>query len=190
MDVRFYFGAISPYSWFAAERIAALLPQGRWRPVFAGGLFRAAGRVSWGVTEERAGRIADCEQRAARHGLGPIRWPDGWPASDVLIARAMVVADQEGRLVPFAIAAMRACFREGADVTRPEAITQVASRVGLDGATLLEATQHAAVKAALRANTEEAVRSGVVGVPTVVVDGEVFWGDDRLEEAADRASRN
>jgi len=190
VDVAFYFGAISPYSWFTAERIGAVLPQASWRPVFAGGLFRAVGRVSWGLTEERDERIADCERRAARHGLGPMRWPEGWPASDVLTARAMVAADREGQLVPFALAAMRTCFRRGADITRPEVLGAVAAGCGLDGARLLEATEDPEVKAALRASNDEAVAAGVIGVPTVVVAGEPFWGDDRLDEATDRAARD
>lgn len=82
---RFYFGAISPYSWFAAERIVDLVPEAQWRPVFAGGLFRSAGRVSWGVTSRREERMADCQRRAAEHCLGPIAWPDGWPGNDVLL---------------------------------------------------------------------------------------------------------
>ena len=189
MDVTFYFGAISPYSWFTAERIDAVLPQARWRPVFAGALFRSAGRVSWGLTEEREERIADCERRAAQHGLGPMRWPEGWPANDVRTERAIVAAGRDGQLVPFALAAMRACFGEGADITRPEVLEAVAAGCGLDGARLLEATEDPEVKGALRANNDEAVAAGVIGVPTVVVAGEPFWGDDRLDEAAARAAR-
>ncbi len=51
----FFFGAMSPYSWLAAERIGGLLPQARWRGVLAGALFKANGRVSWGLTERRDG---------------------------------------------------------------------------------------------------------------------------------------
>jgi 2-hydroxychromene-2-carboxylate isomerase len=77
----FFFGAMSPYSRFAAERIDALIDDLEWRPVFAGGLFRSVGRESWGLTERRQGGIAECEARALRHGLGRMRWPEGWPAS-------------------------------------------------------------------------------------------------------------
>ncbi len=61
---RFYFGAMSPCSWIASERIHAVLPDAEWRPVFAGGLFRASGRISWGLTDRRAARMADCEAPA------------------------------------------------------------------------------------------------------------------------------
>lgn len=79
----FFFGAMSPYSWLAAERIERLLPQARWRGVLAGGLFKANGRVSWGLTERRMEGMAACEERASAHGLGPIRWPEPWPTSDL-----------------------------------------------------------------------------------------------------------
>src|SRR5271165_4577608 len=90
----FFFGAMSPYSWFAAERIDRVLSDARWRGVFAGAIFKASGRVSWGLTEHRRAGIADCEARARAHGLGPICWPEPWPTSDLLIARAMTFAER------------------------------------------------------------------------------------------------
>src|ERR1700712_3623237 len=104
----FYFGAMSPYSWFAAERIATLIPDAQWRPVFAGGLFRTVERSSWGLGDRREAGILDCEARALQHGLGPMRWPDAWPSSDLLVARAMVVAERQEGLEPLALAGMRA----------------------------------------------------------------------------------
>jgi 2-hydroxychromene-2-carboxylate isomerase len=188
MVVRFYFGTISPYSWFAAERILDLLPGARWRPVFAGGLFRSVGRVTWGLTSEREERMVDCQCRAAAHGLGSIKWPEAWPGNDVLAARAMVVADRNGLLGPFALSAMRACFREGRDITQPDVLATLADAAGMDGSELLEQTEMPAVKDALRAINDEAVAAGVIGVPSVWVGGEVFWGDDRLTEAAAHAA--
>lgn len=187
---RFYFGAISPYSWLAAERICQLIPDARWRPVFAGGLFRSAGRMTWAITRQREERMAECERRAVRQGLGPISWPHGWPGNDVLPARALVVADGLGELVPFALAAMRACFQEGHDITRADVLESVAEGAGLDGARLIDEAQTPAIKDALRMVNDEAVAAGVVGVPSVWVSGLVFWGDDRLEDAAAASDRS
>jgi 2-hydroxychromene-2-carboxylate isomerase len=181
---QFHFGAMSPYSWFAAERIGALIPDAQWRPAFAGGLFRATGRSTWGLSDRREAGIADCNARAELHGLGPMRWPEGWPSSDVLVARTMVVADQQGLLKPFALTAMRAQFRAGLRLDDPEVLKRAASDVGLDGAGLIEATATSAIKDALRTRNEEAVALGVFGVPTVLVGDRLFWGDDRLDEAA------
>lgn len=181
----FHFGAMSPYSWFAAERIGALIPEARWRPVFAGGLFRASGRSTWGLSDRRDAGIADCEARAQRHGLGPMTWPAGWPSSDVLVARALVVADEQGLLEPFALAAMRAQFRHGGRLDDPDVLKRAAGEVGLDGAHLVEAASTPAIKDALRARTDEALAIGVFGVPTVVIGDRLFWGDDRLDAAAE-----
>jgi 2-hydroxychromene-2-carboxylate isomerase len=181
----FHFGAMSPYSWFAAERIGALIPDAQWRPVFAGGLFRTAGRASWGLGDRREAGILDCEARAQRHGLGSMVWPDGWPSSDLLVARALIVADRQGRLQPFALAAMRAQFRDGERLDDPEVLTRASAEVGLDGAGLIEATSTPVVKDALRTGNDAAVALGVFGVPTVVVGDQLFWGDDRLDEAAE-----
>jgi 2-hydroxychromene-2-carboxylate isomerase len=180
----FYFGAMSPYSWFAAERIDAVLPGARWRGVLAGAVFKAHGRVSWGLTERRAAGIADCEVRAEAHGLGPISWPDPWPTSDLLVARAMTYAERRGALRPFALAAMRVAFLEGADLGRREAVLEAARRCELDAEAVAQALSEQSVKDGLREVTDEALALGVFGVPTVVVGGELFWGDDRLAQAA------
>jgi 2-hydroxychromene-2-carboxylate isomerase len=184
MSSAFYFGAMSPYSWFAAERIGVLLPDAQWHPVFAGGVFSACGRVSWGLTDDREVKLADCEARARVRGLGAIRWPDPWPTNDLLIARAMIVADQRGALRRFALTAMRMAFREGLDLGDADAVRAVAGRSGLAGDEVAEAIADAKVKAALRRANDEAVADGVFGVPTVRVGARLFWGDDHLDEAA------
>jgi 2-hydroxychromene-2-carboxylate isomerase len=181
---RFFFGAMSPYSWFAAERIDGLIDGVDWRPVFAGGLFRSVGRESWGLGERRESGLADCQARAARHGLGSIRWPVGWPSNDVLVARTMVAADDHGALRPFALAAMRTQFRDGVALDDPAALTAIADSVGLDGAQLLQEATSDAVKQALRDRNDEAVALGVTGLPTVVRGEDRWWGDDRLDQAA------
>ena len=174
---------MSPYSWFAAERIGALLPAAEWVPVFAGGVFKANGRTSWGLTDERATKLADCEARARERGLGGINWPDPWPTNDVHVARAMVAAERRGALVPFALAAMRLAFHEGRDLGAPGAVRDAAARIGLDPDEIELATRDPVIKQALRDNTDGAVALGVIGVPTVAVGTRLFWGDDRLEEA-------
>lgn len=179
----FFFGAMSPYSWLTAERIGSLLPDAEWRPVFAGGVFKANGRVSWGLTEDRGVKLADCEARARTYGLGVIRWPEPWPTNDLLIARAMIFAQQRGAVKRFALTAMRMAFLEGLDLGDAMAVAAVAERSGLAGAEVAEALNDPEVKAALRAATDEAVALGVFGVPSVSVGDTLFWGDDRLEAA-------
>ncbi len=193
MVPQFFFGAMSPYSWFAAERIGGLLPRARWHGVFAGALFKANGRVSWGLTAERQHGIADCEARAAAYGLGPIRWPEPWPTSDLLIARALAHADRSRHgdpngLQSLALSAMRLAFLEGTDLGEPDAVLEAGRRCGLDGDELRAALSEPSVKDALRRTTDEALSMGAFGVPTIVIGNELFWGDDRLEAASAYAS--
>jgi 2-hydroxychromene-2-carboxylate isomerase len=151
--------------------------------VTAGGMFRAAGRASWGVGEGRAAGMAEVERRARDRGLPPVRWPEAWPNDGLRAMRAAVVGGK-----PFARAAFRIQFVDGRALSDDDAIAAAAERAGLDPAAVLAATGDPAIKAQLRANTDRALAAGAVGVPAVLVGGAVLWGDDRLEEAAARAS--
>ena len=117
-------------------------------------------------------------------GLGAIHWPDPWPTNDLQIARAMIFADQRGALRSFALTAMRMAFGEGLVFGEVAAVCAVAKPSGLACDDVAEAISDPQVKAALRAANDEAVATGVFGVPTVSVGAGLFWGDDRLEEAA------
>lgn len=189
MEPRFYFGAMSPYSWFAAERIGSVLPQAQWFPVLAGAVFKANDRISWGLTERREAGIADCDERAAAHGLGTIVWPDPWPTSDLLIARAMTHAMHLDLMRPLALEAMRLCFREGADLGELASVLEAGRRCGLDPGELESAIAGEHVKESLRALTAQALEDGVFGVPSIVIGEELYWGDDTLERAASDLSR-
>jgi 2-hydroxychromene-2-carboxylate isomerase len=198
----FFFGAMSPFSWLAAERIDGVLPGARWRGVLAGAIFKANGRVSWGLTEGREQGMSECESRAAARGLGPIRWPEPWPTSDLLIARAMLYAarcslpgtapqgpagvgdGRTGRVKELALAAMRLAFLEGADLGDADVVLEAGRRVGIDAAELRRGLEDPGVKGELRTVTDGALAMGVFGVPTIAVGDRLFWGDDRLEDAA------
>jgi 2-hydroxychromene-2-carboxylate isomerase len=141
-------------------------------------MFKATGRSSWGLGPGRADGIAEIERRAAERGLPPLRWPEPWPGNSLMAMRAAVVGGK-----PFAREAFRVHFVDGRTLDDPSSVALAAERAGLDPDAILEATRDPAIKDALRVNTDRALALGAFGVPTVVVDGEVIWGDDRLEEA-------
>jgi 2-hydroxychromene-2-carboxylate isomerase len=141
-------------------------------------MFKATGRSSWGLGPGRADGIAGIERRAAERGLPPLRWPEPWPGNSLMAMRAAVFGGK-----PLAREAFRVHFVDGRTLDDPASVALAAERAGLDPDAVLEATQDPAIKVALRANTDRALALGAFGVPTVVVDGEVIWGDDRLEEA-------
>ena len=171
----------------AAERIGELLPDADWRPIYLFGLFKLNGRSSWVLSDEREPRMAEIERRAESYGLPPVRWPVALQENVVGLARAATFARRRDRVVPFSLAAFRAIFVEGRDPSRPDELRRIASEAGLDPEELVRGIADPQVKDELRATTDEAHRRGVPGVPTVVVGDRVFWGDDRLDEAASYA---
>ncbi|HSZ03875.1 MAG TPA: 2-hydroxychromene-2-carboxylate isomerase [Solirubrobacteraceae bacterium] len=185
--VTFYFDLGSPYAYLAAERLDTLLPEPvEWQPILLGGLFKATGRSSWSLGDEgrrRAG-MAEIERRARAYGLPPVRWPEPWPTNYLTAMLATTFAFRAGRGREFALRAFRNAFQEGSDLSVPERVFEVGGQVGLDRDRLEAATQDAEVKRALRAATDAAYELGVIGVPTIAIDDELFWGDDRLEDAA------
>jgi 2-hydroxychromene-2-carboxylate isomerase len=181
----FYYDLGSPFAWLSAERVDGLFAEPvSWQPISLGGLFKANGRSSWALTPRREEGIADIEARARRLGLPPLSWPDPWPSHYLMAMRAATYAFGIGRGREFTMQAFRDAFTEGRDLSRPENVLGAAERAGLDPAEVERATQDPAVKLALREATEEAHALGVIGVPTTAVGDRLFWGDDRLEEAA------
>jgi 2-hydroxychromene-2-carboxylate isomerase len=191
----FYYDLGSPYAYLSAERISGLfteagLEQPEWQPILLGGLFRRFERGSWAETPARADGMAEIERRAAEYGLPPIVLPQPWPGNTLVAMRAATFAKQTGRAVSFSLAGFRQAFAAGRDLTDADNVTIAGAACELHPRALLKAVETEGVKTALREATDRAAELGVEGVPAVVVDGEVFWGDDRLEDAVEAASRN
>jgi len=192
--VFFYFDLGSPYAYLSAERISALfadagLAQPEWKPVLLGGLFARFGRSSWSLTDAREERMREVERRGRAQGIQPIRWPEPFPPNTLHAMRVATYAKSIGRTVSFALAAFRQAFAGGRDLTDPDNVAIAAAACELHPNAIAKAAASASVKERLRAETERAGERGVIGVPTLVVGGEVFWGDDRLEDAVTAAAR-
>jgi 2-hydroxychromene-2-carboxylate isomerase len=186
-QVTFYFDFGSPYAYLTAERLHDLLPEPvTWQPISLGGLFKLTGRSSWalGDPSSRQAGMADVEGRAHLYDLAPVRWPDPWPTNYLYAMRAATYAFQAGQGRPFTLQAFRQAFAHGHDLAICEHILQAAEQVGLDPATVDEATHDPQIKLALRAATDAAHALGVFGVPTIAIDDQLFWGDDRLRDAS------
>jgi 2-hydroxychromene-2-carboxylate isomerase len=187
----FFYDLGSPFAYLAAERVDTVLPDPpAWQPVSLGAIFKLTGRSSWALGDRarRQAGIADVEERARRYGLPPLRWPEPWPGNYLMAMRAATYAHRAGRGREFARVAFRQAFAEGRDLAVAENVLDAARGAGLDPLQVEAATQDPEIKDLLRAVTDRALELGVSGVPSVAVDGELFWGDDRLEEAAARAA--
>jgi 2-hydroxychromene-2-carboxylate isomerase len=189
----FYFDLGSPYAYLAAERVSGLfteagLEQPEWQPILLGGLFQRFGRDSWANGPGREEGMAEVQRRASAYGLAPISWPDPWPGNTLFAMRVATFAKQTGRTVSFSLAAFRQAFAAGRDLSDPDNVLIAAAACELHPKALLKAVETGIVKGALREATDRAAELGVRGVPSLVVDCEVFWGDDRVEEAVEAAS--
>jgi 2-hydroxychromene-2-carboxylate isomerase len=181
----FYYDLGSPYAYLAAERIQRVLPVVPvWQPILLGGIWQETGGRSWATTDKREEGIAEIERRAGRYGLMPVRWPDGWPNNTLAAMRAAIFAQQTGRAVAFSLAAFRQAFAAGKDLSDIDNVLIAAAACELHPTAVLKGIEMQSTKDRLRAMTREAYERGVRGVPTVAVGGELFWGDERLEEAA------
>lgn len=183
----FYFDLGSPYAYLAAERVDRLLPAPvRWQPLLLGGLFKMTGRSSWALGEHRRRQagMAEVERRARAYGLPAVRWPDPWPSDYLGAMLATTFAFRIGHGRELALQGFRNAFQRGWDLGVAERVLATGREAGIDRDDLATAMRDPETKGALRAATGAAHELGVFGVPTVAIGEELFWGDDRLEDAA------
>jgi 2-hydroxychromene-2-carboxylate isomerase len=180
--LEFFYDFVSPYAYLASTQVEAVAARTgatlRWRPFLLGGVLKATDNKAPAETPAKYAHVKiDTARWAKRLGV-PLAFPPVHPFSTVLAMRCALAAERQGRLVPFSHAAYRAAWVEGKDLTKPEVLAAVAASVGLDGPSLVASAPD--FKAALIANTEEAVRRGTFGTPTFFVGEELFVGNDRL----------
>ncbi|MGF1660751.1 MAG: 2-hydroxychromene-2-carboxylate isomerase [Rubrimonas sp.] len=186
----------STYSYLSAMRIEGLCREAGvaviWRPFLLGPIFKAQG---WDTSPfnlfPAKGRHMwrDLERRAMRLGLPAVARPEPFPQNGLLAARLMTIGAAESWGPAFARAVYSAQFGEGRSIDSPSGLAALLDALGEPGAALVERAQRdAEVKARLRLATEEARDAGLFGAPSFLTeDGEMFWGDDRLEDAIDWA---
>jgi len=198
-QIDFWFEMASTYSHLSAQRIAALARgyqvQVTWRPFLLGPIFRAMGWDSspFNLYPAKGTYMwRDIERRAARLGLPPIHRPKVFPAHSLTAARVATLGLQEG-WGPAAVCAMyHAQFSEGRDIAEDAVLIQCLNDLGLDGtAALQRAKSDARNKTRLREASDAAMEKGLFGAPSFTTpDGELFWGDDRLEDALAWAAKH
>lgn len=187
--IEFLFDFSSPYSFLASEQIEPLAARhGRtvvFRPILLGVVFKASGSAP--LTEQYGPKarysVHDFE-RSARFAGVRYHQPSKFPIGAVAASRAVLWLQQHqpDRANPFVHAVFRAFFQDDRDISDAAVVAQVAQSLGIDGQALMEGAQAPAIKDALRRQVEDAVALGVFGAPTIIVDGEVFWGNDRLPQ--------
>ncbi len=186
--LEFYFDFSSPYGYIAANRIDAIAARHdrgvSWRPYLFGATFKLTGGqplVAYPMKGQYS--IHDFARSAREHGI-PFSMPAIHPLATQTAARAFYWLDAQdsGLARDFAKSVYSAYFVDGLDITDPAVLTTLAGSLHIDGARLLAAANDDVWKQKLRAVTDDAIGvRGVFGSPFVFVDGEPFWGADRLD---------
>jgi 2-hydroxychromene-2-carboxylate isomerase len=176
-QVDWYFDFISPYSYFALHELHRFSDvQVNYRPVLFAGLLHHWGHKGPAeIATKRVWTYRWCTWYAARRGIS-FRFPSAHPFNPLPYLRLAVAAHCE-------LSAIRRIFEAlwttGADPSDPRVIHDLLKSLNIDEARLSDPN----VKDALRAQTERAAAAGVFGVPTLVIDGEIFWGADAMDFA-------
>jgi len=191
--VEFWYEFASTYSYPAAMRIDGLAEargvRVDWHPFLLGPIFAQQGwRDSPFNVYPAKGRYMwrDMERICLRLGL-PLRRPDPFPQNSLLAARVALALDAEKRAA-FSRRVYAAEFGEGLPIADRDTIAVLIAEIGLDPEDVLTLAESNANKARLKTETTRAANLGIVGAPCLVTeDGEVFWGNDRLEQGLDWA---
>jgi 2-hydroxychromene-2-carboxylate isomerase len=189
--LEFWFDFGSTYSYPAALRIEeAAGARGlkvAWRPFLLGPIFRRQGwdDSPYNLNPLRGAYMWRDVERICRRLRIPFRRPGRFPRSGLLASRVCCLDPEPASLPGFCRAVFLANFGDDRDIASKEVIREILDRLGEDGAALIERAETPDGKERLRRRTAEAEALGLFGAPHFVVGGEVFWGNDRLEEALD-----
>ena len=185
--IDFHFDFSSPYTYVASEEIEALAERTgsdlRWRPLLLGAVFKTSGGhpLTEGYGPKVRYSVRDFARAAAFVGV-PYRHPSIFPIGTVSAARAVLWLKQQQpqQVAAFIHAVFRAFFVADRNISDTAIVLEIARSQGIDAEQLADGIQQDSIKSELKSEVEHAVTRGVFGSPTIFVDGEMFWGHDRL----------
>lgn len=185
-----FFDCSSPWTYLAFESLQPLAAEFdiaiEWRPILVGGIFNTINPTVYASREapvrEKQRYTAKDLRDWARFADLDIRFPPTvFPVNSVKAMRACIALAPAGTLVPFARETFRIYWSEDRDVSRDDVLRTICARAGVDADFVFEAIATSAVKDALRENTDEVMRRGGFGSPTIFVDrDDMYFGNDRM----------
>lgn len=194
-DIDFWFDFASNYSHISVMRIerdAAKRGLGViWKPFLLGPIFKSLGwNTSPFIVHKAMGAYMwkDMVRQCAKYGV-PWRQPTAFPRLSVLPLRVALIGVDQPWIGDYCRRIMRRNFVDDQDIHTPEAVGQVLTDLGLPAGEIVALAQSEANKRRLRENTEAAQALGIFGAPTFFARGEMFWGNDRLDDALDLAAQ-
>ena len=188
--IEFFFDCSSPWTYLAFHNIqplaAELGARISWRPILVGGVFNAVNPSVYfsrehPVPAKQAYQLKDMQDWARHAGLSIQFPPSVFPVNSVKAMRGCILLEPQGKLVPFARAAFEAYWGEDRDISSDAVLAGVCARAGIAADAFFAGIAQQTVKDALKANTDELIRRGGFGSPTMFVDGaDMYFGNDRL----------
>ena len=188
--IEFFFDCSSPWTYLAFHNIQPLAAELRvpirWRPVLVGGIFNVVNPSVYAMREnpvppKRDYMLKDLQDWAREARLRIVFPPRVFPVNSVKAMRACIVLEPEGKVIAFATEVFEAYFGRDEDISQDAVLAQVCVRAGIEPEVLLAAIGQGAVKEQLKANTDEVIRRGGFGSPTIFVNGDdMYFGNDRL----------
>jgi 2-hydroxychromene-2-carboxylate isomerase len=187
--IEFWYEFASTYSYLSVMRIEAAAKAAGvevlWKPFLLGPIFFAQGWTTSPFNLYPAkGRymVREMERLTAARGL-PFKMPSPFPQNSLLAARIAIVAHDEGWGIPFSKRVYATEFGEGASISDAGSLGGILHDLGQDPARVIALTGQAEIKERLKQRNEEAQELGIFGAPSFLAGSELFWGDDRLEQA-------
>jgi 2-hydroxychromene-2-carboxylate isomerase len=188
-EIEFWFEFGSSYSYLSVMRIEGEAQRRgvriAWKPFLLGPIFRALGmeNAPFVLQKEKGAYVRrDMARQCRKYGLGWVE-PSTFPRLGVLPARIALLGAERPWIGAFCRRVMELNFVLDQEINQPERMTPILTELGLPASEILDQAQAEPTKARLRAQTDEARARGIFGAPTFFAGTEMFWGNDRLDDA-------
>ena len=187
--IEFFFDCSSPWTYLAFHNIqplaADLKEPIQWRPVLVGGIFNAVNPSVYAqrdkpVPAKAAYMLKDMQDWAREAGLKIIMPPKVFPVNSVKAMRGCLWLEPQGKLLAFASAVFEAYWSREEDISQDAVLLKICQNLGVDGEEFLTGIAQPAIKEQLKSNTEEVIRRGGFGSPTLFLGDDMYFGNDRL----------
>ena len=187
--IEFYFDCSSPWTYLAFHAIQPLAAENGaeivWKPILVGGVFNAVNDTVYKSRDnpnprKLAYQRKDLDDWARLYGLKIMMPPSIFPVNSVKCMRGAFVALDEGKLVPYATAAFESYWGDDRDISKEDALADIAAKAGIERQRFFAGIETESCKARLRHNTDEVMKRGGFGSPTMFVGDSMFFGNDRL----------
>ncbi|MEI7763351.1 MAG: 2-hydroxychromene-2-carboxylate isomerase [Comamonadaceae bacterium] len=187
--IEFFFDCSSPWTYLAFHNIQPLTDELKeaiqWRPVLVGGIFNAVNPSVYAqrdkpVPAKAAYMVKDMQDWANAAGLKIVMPPKVFPVNSVKAMRGCLWLEPQGKLLAFASAVFEAYWSREEDISQDAVLLKICQSMGVDGAEFLAGIAQPAIKEQLKSNTEEVIRRGGFGSPTLFLGDDMYFGNDRL----------